>query len=327
MKRLLALLAVTAACSDSSVTAVEISASLPTGQGVDQLRIGGAIDGETAFEPGVLPAVPRLLDAHETAMVVLPDNQDGRILEVSVDAMVNGLMWKSATGSVMIEKGSTEVIEVDFDGSAPGPDGGMDGGNQPTEIAGLTMFDVLHANNPKVVADVTGVFLGSTITVVLPAAADEKMVVPTFTTATAGSIVSVGSAVQTSGSTKNDFSSSLAYHVSTPAGMTRDYAVSVTNVPGDKGTMKAFGFAASENPQLTVDAVGTLGSNTVTVHVPAGINPSALVPRFAILGAAQVGGVDQTSGVTAANFSSPQAYIVTTAKGSSTWTVTVVADQ
>ena len=155
-----------------------------------------------------------------------------------------------------------------------------------------------------------------TIAVTLPYGTPVTAQVATFTTS--GSSVMVGTVVQTSGTTPNDFSAPLAYTVTAVNGTTATYIVTVTVALIDAKAITAYSIAG-------VAATINETAKTIAATVPKGTSVSALVATFTITGAnVNVGGVMQTSGTTANNFSSPVAYVVTAADNSTvTYTATV----
>ena len=93
----------------------------------------------------------------------------------------------------------------------------------------ITNYSFSAADNSELSADVAGEFDGSVITVKVPYIADVRdlldSLIATFTTT--GNSVKVGQAVQNSGSTANDFASSVIYRVTAEDGSTKDYEVNV----------------------------------------------------------------------------------------------------
>ena len=110
-------------------------------------------------------------------------------------------------------------------------------------------------------------------------------------------------------------------------GSTKTYTVTITRTGANDATISAFSFSG-----LSPVVAGTVNNtaHTVALYVPSGTNRTALVATFSIgVGATMtIGGVAQTSGVTANNFTSPLTYTVTAQDGVTTQnfvvTVTVV---
>ncbi len=156
------------------------------------------------------------------------------------------------------------------------------------------------------------------IAVTVPGGTDVTALVATFTTT--GSSVWVGSVVQESGVTANDFSNPVIYTVKALNGSKASYTVAVTVAPPSANALTAFSFA---NPE----AAGSIdeAARTVAVAVTAGTDVTALVATFSTTGTSvAVGTTVQVSGETANDFTGPVEYAVTAADGSTaTYTVTV----
>ncbi|MDP2761925.1 MAG: ice-binding family protein [Sideroxyarcus sp.] len=158
-----------------------------------------------------------------------------------------------------------------------------------------------------------------TIAVTVPFGTDVTTLVATFTST--GPVVKVGTAVQTSTATANDFTAPVVYTVTAADASTVDYTVTVTVAANTAKALTAFSFAGYTG----ATGVITEPAHTIAVTVPNGTNVTALVATFATTGASvKVGAAVQTSATTANNFTSPVAYIVTAADASTaTYTVTV----
>ena len=114
----------------------------------------------------------------------------------------------------------------------------------------------------------------------------------------------MGAVTQTSGTTANNFSSPLTYTVTAADTTTQDYVLSVSVAANPAKAITAF----------TILGNGTVNESgkTIAVTVPYGTDLTALVASFTTSGASvKVGGVTQTSGTTANNFSSQLTYTVT----------------
>lgn len=98
----------------------------------------------------------------------------------------------------------------------------------------------------------TGVISGTNIVVpVSNSTTDKKALIATFTTNGVSVTVVQTGAVQTSGTTSNDFTGSLTYRVAAEDGTTQDYTVSVLRLPAVTTT------AIAGNLTFTVDIAGT----------------------------------------------------------------------
>jgi hypothetical protein len=137
----------------------------------------------------------------------------------------------------------------------------------------------------------------------------------------------VGAVTQVSGTTANNFTSPVSYIVSAADGSTATYVVTVTLASSSAKVMSTFSLAGGSS-SLAVTS-GTISGTAIAVTVPNATNVTALVATFTSTGASvKIGAVVQASAVTANNFTSPVAYTVTAADGSTviyTVTVTVAA--
>ena len=159
---------------------------------------------------------------------------------------------------------------------------------------------------------VTGTIIDSLKTVALtaPYGTDVTALVATFTST--GASVKVGTTVQTSATTANNFTSPVTYTVVAADGSTQAYVVTVTVAASSAKALTAFSFTT---PAVT----GTIteSAKTVALTVPYGTDVTALVATFTSTGASvKVGATVQTSATTANNFTSPVTYTVVAADGS-----------
>ncbi|MCK9389474.1 MAG: DUF5018 domain-containing protein, partial [Sulfuritalea sp.] len=158
-----------------------------------------------------------------------------------------------------------------------------------------------------------------TVVVTVPFGTDVKALAATF--ATTGASVKVGTTVQTSGVTANDFTNPVAFTVTAADGTTATYTVTVAVAPSSAKALTAYSIAGFPAVAGTISEA----AKTVVVTMPFGTDLTALVATFTTTGAsAKVGAAVQTSTATANNFTSPVAYLVTAADGTTaTYTVTV----
>jgi hypothetical protein len=160
-----------------------------------------------------------------------------------------------------------------------------------------------------------------TIAISVPFGTDVTALVATF--ASTGASVKVGTVVQTSGTTPNNFTSPVTYTVVAADGSTQAYVVMVTIGQNTAKALTAFNFAG-----LTPTITGTIteSAKTVALTVPFGTDVTALVATFTSTGASvKVGATVQTSGTTPNNFTSPVTYTVVAADGSTQAYVVTVA--
>ncbi|MCD9026426.1 GLUG motif-containing protein [Cohnella silvisoli] len=145
--------------------------------------------------------------------------------------------------------------------------------------------------------------------------------IATFTTSP-NAIVKVGRRTQTSNTTANNFTTPVTYVVRSEEGSTvQNWTVTVTVSTGNAKDIKAFSLAA-QTRAATIDAT----AHTVAIEVAHGTNLSNLIATFVLSAgaSAKVGSINQTSGTTPNDFSSPVTYTVTAANGTTQdWKVTV----
>jgi hypothetical protein len=157
---------------------------------------------------------------------------------------------------------------------------------------------------------------GKTIAVTLPSGTSLTALVATFTTT--GASVRVGSTVQASGVTANNFTSPVIYTVTAADASTQDYTVTITVATVSAKSITSF---------FLNNVAGNINETAKTIEVPAnyGTDVTAMVAKFTTTGTSvKVGSTVQTSGVTANNFTSPVIYTVTAADASTQdYTVTV----
>jgi hypothetical protein len=156
-----------------------------------------------------------------------------------------------------------------------------------------------------------------TIALTLPFGTDVSKLVATFTTT--GTVIKVGSTVQTSTATTNTFSGPVAYLVTAADGTTATYTVTVNLAPNPAKAITAYSFLGFTGFAATINEP----AKTIALTVPFGTNVTSLVATFTTTGAGvTIGGAVQTSAATANNFAAPVAYLVTAADGTTaTYTV------
>ncbi|MFN5444791.1 MAG: PA domain-containing protein [Crocinitomicaceae bacterium] len=155
---------------------------------------------------------------------------------------------------------------------------------------------------------VTGVITGTNILVKVPKATDFTTLVASFE-ASADAVVKVGANVQISDVTSNDFTNPISYDVTSEAGVTKTYKVTVEETDlSNLCNIVSFGF---ESPKAT----GVVSGNKVTVTVPKGTDLTKLVASFTLSAGAtaKVDTAKQISGVTANDFTGVVKYDITAA--------------
>ena len=158
-----------------------------------------------------------------------------------------------------------------------------------------------------------------TIAMILPFGTNVTNLIATF--ATTGTVVKVGAAVQTSGTTANNFSSPVMYTVTADNGSSATYTINVTIAPNPAKAITAYSFVGFSAAPGVINEP----AKTIALNLPFGTDITNLIATFATTGTTvKVGAAVQTSGTTPNNFSSPVVYTVTAADGSTVaYTVTV----
>ena len=162
-----------------------------------------------------------------------------------------------------------------------------------------------------------------TATVLYTGSTKPESLIPTFITP---GTVRVDGAVQTSGSTAQDFRKTLTYVCTSRDGQyTRRYTVKIRFVYAEPSlsVLKTFRFPAGINP-LTKDCEGRIDQTARTVHITAcyaGQKPKKLIPEFSATGEVTVDSLTQTSGSSVQDFEYPVYYKVTATDDPSVYTV------
>lgn len=173
---------------------------------------------------------------------------------------------------------------------------------------------VFSFNNP--VASGTIDENAKTISITVPYNTNVTALIAVFTTT--GASVKVGSTVQVTGTTPDDFTKPVSYVVTAADGSTATYTVTVTVALNPAKAITSFSLT---NPAAT--GFINESSKTIFVIVPFGTDITALAATFTTTGASvQVGSTAQVSGTTPNDFTNPVTYTVTAAD-SSTATYTV----
>jgi len=260
------------------------------------------VDGTTitGFHPDTLTYDIVLPYGTTTVPTVTYTLSDAKASAVKTDA---ASLPGSTTVQVTAEDGSTQTYTINFTVAAP---------NTEANILTFTVAGV----------DATIDAVNHTITANVPYSTDITNLVATFTLS-AGATAKVGGVVQESGVTANDFTNPVVYTVTAEDGTTTlDWTVTITKAaePSHEANITAYSI---DGVNGTIDAV----AHTVAVTLPYGTNVTALVATFTLStnATAKVGVVDQVSGTTANDFTSPVVYTVTAEDGTTTqdWTVTV----
>lgn len=193
----------------------------------------------------------------------------------------------------------------------------------PNNAKALTAFSFDDATNPALSADVTATISGTTITATVPFGTDPTALVATYTST--GISVTVGSTVQMSGVTANDFTNPLLYTVHAADGTIQVYEVTVIVALSAAKDITAYSFESANNPGLAADVTAVIAGTSITATVPFGTDVTDLVATFSTSGTmVEVGATAQVSGTTSNDFTNPVMYTVTAADASmKVYTVTV----
>ena len=157
-----------------------------------------------------------------------------------------------------------------------------------------------------------------TVNISVPYGTDPSSLVPTFTTS--GSSVTVDGVTQISGETSNDFTYPLTYTVTALDGTVSLYTVTITVESKTAKSITSYSIMTAGGIEE-----GVINDHAISVSVPYGTVVTSLISTFSTSGAfVQIGNTTQKSGITANDFTSPVAYKVTAADGSTVvYTVTV----
>lgn len=158
-----------------------------------------------------------------------------------------------------------------------------------------------------------------TVNVTVPYGTDVTALVATFTAST-GATVTVGEASQESGTTSNNFTSSVTYTVKAEDGSTQDFVITVTTAKNSAKSITSFNLYERNNSSyITKNVIGTIdeAAHTITATVSYGTTVTKLIPVFSLSdgSSATAGGVAQKNAVTSNDFTSPVTYTVTAADG------------
>jgi cysteine-rich repeat protein len=342
---------------DPNATAIEVVTQIDPNDGITQLQLSGTINGVPAFDPGLVPSMPRPLSGEQSADILLPESLDGSDVLVRVDALADATLVHTGGATVTVRAKEVHRVEVPLgapaicgDGKIVSPfemcdDGGAlsgDGCSATCQVEPgwncfgvpsmcarqsskkeIVSFAFLAIANPSLSSNAMATINGTTISATVPHGTDVTTLVATF--AMTGVVVRVAGATQISGATPNDFSSPVQYTVIADDGTTKTYTVMVTVAADDAKDMMTFRFLASDNPGLPADITATINGTGIAATVPSGTNVTALIANFDTTGVSvKVGAVAQLSDVTRNNFAAPVVYTVGAADSSTkTYTVTV----
>ena len=168
----------------------------------------------------------------------------------------------------------------------------------------LLNFSILKSDNQgKVANDVEASIQGSVITLPLDKYDDLKSLIAVFEYN--GKSITIDGVEQESGVTSNDYSQPLVFTVEAEDGSKQQYTVEIALK--DTGVLSAFRFLKKNNAFLTADVSSSIGEESIIPLVT--FSQSELIPTFTTDAVkVLVGEVEQKSGMTKNDFSSPVVY-------------------
>lgn len=168
----------------------------------------------------------------------------------------------------------------------------------------LLNFSILKSDNQgKVANDVEASIQGSVITLPLDKYDDLKSLIAVFEYN--GKSITIDGVEQESGVTSNDYSQPLVFTVEAEDGSKQQYTVEIA-LKGT-GVLSAFRFLKKNNAFLTADVSSSIGEESIIPLVT--FSQSELIPTFTTNAVkVLVGEVEQKSGMTKNDFSSPVVY-------------------
>jgi hypothetical protein len=197
-------------------------------------------------------------------------------------------------------------------GCSSGSSGDNNGGDKASSQKAITEFSINGIEGTINDAD-------KTIEVAdMPFDTDVSALEATFTTT--GESVKVGTTVQESAQTPNDFTNPVIYKVTAEDKSTQEYAVTVKVSLSPQKAITAFSLDGSAGTINEID-------KTIVVDLPDGTDITALIATYTMTGVSvKVGETFQASGQTENNFTNPLIYTVTAADTTTQdYTVTVTA--
>ena len=169
--------------------------------------------------------------------------------------------------------------------------------------------------------------IGLQVAVLVPANTSLTSLVPSFKST--GISVRVNNEPQASGTTPQNYSSPIVYTVVAEDGSSKEYSVTVTEQLSPEIQITSFVFDKAQNPRLSQSVSGVINqtARTIVVELPSGTSLMGLIASFITTGYNLTSnGIQQTSGVTANDFTNPLIYSVKAEDGSTfAYTVTVTA--
>jgi hypothetical protein len=195
----------------------------------------------------------------------------------------------------------------------------------------LVSFDFKTSSNIGLAQDVSGVINESakTVTITLPPFTAVSNLIAIFSTSPK-SICKVGTVVQQSGTTANNFINPVSYTITAEDGSEQTYVVSVVVSNSNEAKLTSLILKKQFNPLLSQDYAGVIdeANKKVTFNLPPLTQVTNLIATFtsSVGSTVKIGTVSQQSNITANNFTTPANYVITAQDGTTSQTYVVTAN-
>jgi hypothetical protein len=193
---------------------------------------------------------------------------------------------------------------------------------KPSNEKNLTSYSIL---TPDYNETFNGSLNSNVYTVNLPYSTKLNSLVSTFKSSIASKVF-VGSVLQKSGITANDFTSQVIYKVQAQDGSEQSYQVQIVkNAPLNEKTIYSYNISVNQS-----NYVGSINGDSISVTVPFGTSLTNLIANFQIskYSSVKIGNTLQVSGTTSNDFTNAITYTVTAEDGTTqNYVVTVSVGQ
>ncbi|MEP1791379.1 FG-GAP-like repeat-containing protein, partial [Reichenbachiella sp.] len=185
-----------------------------------------------------------------------------------------------------------------------------------------TETDILSFSLSEQTGSSTIDVVNHTIDIEIAFGTDLSSLIPTFTLSESA-VARANGTIHVSGVTASNFTSPFTYHVTSSNGIYDDYwNVTVTTASSNMTDITAFSLSAQTEPAIIDNE-----NHTIEIEAAYGSNVTSLTPAFSLsYGAmAKIASVNQVSGTTSNDFSSPVTYSIVAEDGSTIqdWVVSV----
>lgn len=178
----------------------------------------------------------------------------------------------------------------------------------------INSFVFNKTDNPLLSADIIGVIDQDTIRVMFPYGTALNNLIPTITFS--------GNSISPSNRTAQNFTNIVTYSVRAEDGTTKTYFVVSKITTNSSKNITSFVFQSANNPALSANIQGAIGTDSVLLRVPFGTNVTNLIPTITIDGTQIL-----PSNLSAQNFTNPIPYIVTAQDGTTkTYIASVIGE-